>query len=523
MITNKSSIIFFLILVLFIPAVSAVFSGSYDMLNQDDASWDDSATYSRLARTLDWADVNGDGYADAIVGAYQNHSNAYGAVYILYGPQDNVTDVNIATKANVSLSGEIGLNYFFGSCVGSGDVNGDGYDDLVLGSMYAGSSSEGRIYIVYGRSANIPSGNIGTVKNASINGTTSSSEYLGIMCDTADVNGDGYDDVLAAGRGLTGNRGKTYLIYGKSTAFSGDDVITNVYNESWTSGGNGDYGWVVRRAGDVNGDGYEDVLIGAPYASAGNGSAYLIYGQSAAFNQQNYTLPSGTNATFSGETSTDSAGWSVSSAGDVDNDGYDDFLIAAPDYSSSTGRAYLLYGGAGTPWSGGYDLASANAMFTSINTNEYAGKGGTVGSWPIGGALSYGDFDFDGYSDFLVGVPDAGTGGRTNNGQVLLFYGQAARFSGNYWLNLTDADATFIGEASDYRMSTLPTGMAKNVNRESILMGAYNANTGDCKGYEMFGDEPPQPVVVVPEFSITTLLLTMLLVGGLIFAIRRHH
>jgi len=521
MITNKSTI-FFSILILFIPAASA-FSGSYDMLNQDNASWY-GATYSRLARTLDWADVNGDGEADAIVGAYLNNSNAYGAVYILYGPQDNVTDVNIATKANVSLSGE-GITYYLGSCIGSGDINGDGYDDLVLGSMYAGSIQEGRIYIIYGRSANIPSGNIGTVKNATINGTAGTSESLGIMCDTADVNGDGYDDVLAAARAFS-NRGKTYLIYGKSTPFPADDLITNAYNESWISGVNSDFAWVVRRAGDINGDGYDDVLIGAPYYySYGNGSVYLIYGQGTAFNQQNYTLPSGTNATFTGQTSTDAAGWSVSSAGDVDNDGYDDFLIAAPGYNSLTGRAYLFYGGAGTPWSGGYQVTSADATFTSINASDEAGKGDDLGGWPRGGALSYGDFDFNGYSDFLVGVPYADEGGRTDNGQVVLYYGKAARFSGNYLLNLTDADATFIGEASDYRMSTLPTGMAENVVRQSILMGGFNINTGDSKGYEMFGDEPPPPPPpsLVPEFSIITLLLTVLIAGGLIFAIRRHH
>ncbi len=245
MITNKNSTIFFSILALFIPAASAAFSGSYDMTNQADISWNGTYSGSVSGWILDWADLNDDGYADAIVSAYLNNS-AQGAVYILYGPQDQVTDVSIQSKADVTLSGETASTYF-GVCLGSGDINGDGYDDLLIGSTaYPSGQADGRLYIIYGRNGTIPSGNIATVKNASITGTQYYALALGWECDAADVNGDGYDDILVSA--WVSNFGQTYLIYGQSAPFTGDSAITSVYNESWLGAAANDKAYYVRRA-----------------------------------------------------------------------------------------------------------------------------------------------------------------------------------------------------------------------------------------------------------------------------------
>ncbi len=198
--------------------------------------------------------------------------------------------------------------------------------------------------------------------------------------------------------------------------------------------------------------------------------------------------------------------------------------MSAPSYNGNTGRIYFFYGGPGLPWNGAYPATSADATFTGINAGDYAGDLPIVNSYAVGGALSYGDFNADGYSDFIVGVRMASIGGRGNNGEVVLYYGRQALLSGNYLLNLTDADAIFYGENNDDQLCTLPTGMAEGVDRESILMGAYNFISGAREGktYEMLGDEP-QPPSLVPEFSITTLLFAILTAGGLvIFTVRRH-
>ena len=454
-------------------AYNKVFNGVFNVSTDDNVSWYGAGS-SYLGATTDWADVNGDGYADAILGAPGNSTNQ-GAVYILYGPLDQVTDVYVAAKANVSLWGR-GGQARLGSCIGSGDLNNDGYDDLIIGSAMA-RGGHGDAYIIYGRSSNIPSGNISTVANATIQDTAAYDEGLGFYCDAADINGDDYDDVFVSSPGSGGDQGEVYLIYSSGTPFSGTSVIDNVYNESWF-GKTNSLSYVVSRAGDVNGDGYDDVLIGAPLNGTNNpGAAYLIYGRSAPFTRQNYTLEAGVNVTFTHLTflKYDMFGWSVSSAGDVNNDGYDDFLISAPGYLKTDwlaywGRAYLFYGGSNS-WSGRVDvLTKANATFTGRAFDQTGRAHVILGGYPIGGALSYGDFDADGYSDFLIGLYNRSA----SAGAVLLTYGRQTPMLGNLspYIN-----ATIYGEGTGLdHLSGLPTGMAEGVQFEHIMLGAVTWN-----------------------------------------------
>ncbi len=160
-------------------------------------------------------------------------------------------------------------------------------------------------------------------------------DWTGISVSNAgDVNGDGYDDILIGthrnGDG-GGGAGQTYLILGKSTGWSMDTNLSNADASFWGEDWGDRAGYSVSGAGDVNGDGYDDFLIGAYGDDDGGslaGQTYLILGKSTGWSMD--TNLSTADASFWGEDSDDRAGWSVSNAGDVNGDGYDDILIGLP-------------------------------------------------------------------------------------------------------------------------------------------------------------------------------------------------
>ena len=147
-----------------------------------------------------------------------------------------------------------------------------------------------------------------------------------------DVNGDGYNDVIVGVPGYQGNKGKVCEYLGSANGL--------ISSPSWTASGEytGDeFGSSVSTAGDVNGDGYLDVIIGAPGVHNAGGKVYIYYGSSGG-------LSASPSWTHSGDNENDHFGASVSSAGDVNGDGYSDVIIGAPGFSSHKGKVYLYYG-----------------------------------------------------------------------------------------------------------------------------------------------------------------------------------
>ena len=220
-----------------------------------------------------------------------------------------------------------------------------------------------------------------------------------------DLDGDGLDDIIASYPGADEgsiNSGKTYIILASSLDSS---VADNQYNTIATYvflGENaGDYsGYSIAGAGDVDGDGLDDFLIGAPYnneAASESGKAYLILGASLG-TPGTYNLAT-VPTTFAGENQFDSAGFNVAGAGDVDGDGLDDILISATYYDNSTqnganhGRVYLIYGSSitQTPVS----LSSADVTITGVNQYQSTAQ---LGGYVIGGA----DIDGDGLDDVYL-------------------------------------------------------------------------------------------------------------------------
>ena len=298
------------------------------------------AMYGQSVANL--GDVNGDGYDDVAVGAYGADSNK-GKVYIYFGGS------NMDDFADVSISSSITQMFGF-RVAAAGDVNNDGYDDLLVGAPYY-SSFKGRAYIYYG----------GSNMNASVDVTLtgpSTTSYFGQGASGAgDVNNDGYNDVIIGAWGVNSESGKAYIYYGGSSMNSSYDVVLTGVTASR-------FGMHVSNAGDVNNDGYDDVIVGAYAYSSNKGRAYLYFGGSSMNNIADKTFTGSTSSYF---------GSSVACAGDINSDGYDDIVIGAIKYSSNRGRAYIYLGGSSMNTT--IDLTLSNSYSNTYFGMNVAGIG----------------------------------------------------------------------------------------------------------------------------------------------------
>ena len=314
-------------------------------------------------------DVNGDQYQDLLIGATQV-SNSTGRSYVIFGSP------NIGSQGVVSLSDLNGLNGFkldgenendqSGARVaGLGDVNGDGYNDLVIGANQYGNNT-GRTYVVFGGPK---VGNTGLIKLAELDGVSgfkldgeNNEDKSGRSVGFVDINKDSYSDVIitAVGYPKGNNVGCTYVLFGGSNV--GSSGLISLSKLNGTNGfkldgenNNDQSGISADMAGDINGDGYDDIVIGANSYTTTNGHkgrAYLVFGGPTVGSNGQIPLVSLNGANgfkLDGENNNDHSAVTVSSAGDLNKDGYGDFIIGAPRYLgfSDKGRTYVVFGGAG--------------------------------------------------------------------------------------------------------------------------------------------------------------------------------
>jgi hypothetical protein len=323
-------------------------------------------------------DVNGDGFDDLVIGArYADPGGNSGAgeSYVLFGKSTGFASAISLSSLNGSNGFRIdGINVgdFSGFSVSSaGDVNGDGFDDLVIGARYAdpgGNNSAGQSYVLFGNSTGFSS----VIPLNSLNGSNGfrldgidANDFSGFSVSSAgDINGDGFDEMIVGAFGAdpdgSSYAGESYVLFGKSTGFASAISLSSLNGSNgFRLDGIDAYdasGFSVSSAGDVNGDGFDDLVIGAAQASPGGnssaGESYVLFGKSTGFASA-ISLGSlnGTNGfRIEGINSGDISGSSVSNAGDVNGDGFDDLIIGAR-YANPGGNrffggeSYVIFGG----------------------------------------------------------------------------------------------------------------------------------------------------------------------------------
>ncbi|WP_342449561.1 VCBS domain-containing protein [Falsiroseomonas frigidaquae] len=350
-----------------------------------------AAAYDHTGNSVSSAgDVNGDGFADLIVGAANGDLGAYGAgeAYVVFGGASGfgvdiggrqVIDVASldATQGFVIQGSEAG-NRAGASVSSAGDVNGDGFADLIVGATNAGDGYTGEAYVVFGTAAGfgVDGGGRQIIDLATLTAAQgfviqgdSAADQLGFSLSSAgDVNGDGFDDLIVGAKyGSDGGAfaGEAYVVFGTASGFGVDvggrqviDLTTLGATLGFIIQGDaaGDrLGGSVSSAGDVNGDGFDDLIVGARYGDDGGnlaGEAYVVFGTASGFGVDVggrqvidlSELAAAQGFIIQGDAAIALAGTSVSSAGDVNGDGYDDLMVGAP--GNDAGEAYILFGGA---------------------------------------------------------------------------------------------------------------------------------------------------------------------------------
>jgi PKD domain/FG-GAP repeat len=443
---------------IFIPSARALVptpGGSLNLSTDANFRVAGSSSNAQIQQVVPLGDVNGDGIPDVAVVAGN-------LVRVIFGPLNH--DVDMASTnfngfdilVNVGPGGQVDVS-------AAGDVNGDGLNDIAIGSPNAyfpdtSTPTAGAVFIVYGKAdtstidltiSNLSAiGNHGYVIVGPRNGSFFGGSVSGNsgVAGIGDVNNDGVPDVAvgASNDGVPGNGGGTaYVIYGKhdnSTVFTSSLGNSGYYLNSSDNYYQG-LGTSVASAGDFNGDGHPDVIIGGPggsFATKANGVAYVLPGGQ-------YSGAVDPVMEIDGTTTTDSqfgsgSGFTVASAGDINSDGFGDVMVGAPQANpmgrSNAGAVYVV---AGRSSIGQITLGAPGSTLTEIDGPS---QSSFIGNFTI----TSGDVNGDGYPDLVIGGPFAQVSGSGTPGVVYIVDGSSSVSTSIDLANLGNQGSIINGE-----------------------------------------------------------------------------
>ena len=345
-------------------------------------------------------DINGDGFADLVVGApYASviGRRRVGAVTVFLG---GASGLATAPSQVITLDGD--ATEAFGAAVASaGDVNGDGYDDVIIGAPLASRGDR-----AYSGSARVYHGGVrglGVTPASTFEGSAADDRFGAAVASAGDINGDGYGDVIVgawfASRGERSTAGEARVYLGGALGLT----LSRTFEGATSDVG---LGIAVASAGDVNGDGFSDVIIGASRADQAQVYLGSIAGLSAT-----------PTRVLEAPDPMSSFGFSVASAGDLNGDGFGDVIVGAYGASPS-----------------GHDLAGSTSVFLGDATGVIATPSVTLSGDEARARFGYsvagaGDVDGDGFDDVLIGAYSASPNGLASAGVARLFRGSATGLS----------------------------------------------------------------------------------------------
>jgi len=368
-----------------------------------------------LGRVLGGAgDVNGDALADIILVANGEPERAY----LIFGKTDggSVSLTNIAQGGGgFAIDGEPDTITFGDSASKVGDLNADGLSDIIIGcqrtSLLTGTLNAGRSYVLFGRTNEdvIPLADVAAgIRGFAVDGIRESHEAGEVVRGAGDVNGDGVPDLIIAAPNVNEQASDVYIVFGRPDlqAVSLANVANGVGGFAILGEGIDDTARVVNGAGDVNGDGLGDIVIGAFEAPEGteSGRAYIVFGKT---NGTRVLLDDAVQGrgglALDAEGLEDNFGSSVSGAGDVNGDGLADIIIGARRVDPPTvdgtggGRTYVIFGRRDWSSISLIDITRGIGGFTIDGELEIQESGESVSD--------AGDVNGDGFADVIIGAP----------------------------------------------------------------------------------------------------------------------
>ena len=393
---------------------------------------DGAVTSDRLGSAVARAgDMNGDGLSDVIVGAREADNrgrSASGSAYVVFGkPTSSAVDVANLGSQGFRIDGPAAGDRAASNVSGAGDVNGDGLPDVMLGAPLAdrsGRTNNGAVFVIFGK------GDTTGVDTAALGGAgyeiagAAPGDQLSTVASVRDFNADGRTDVFVGARFADAagrlDAGAAHVVPGQGGTALVDLAVpaSSSYTVQGATAADG-AGTVLAQGGDVNGDGSNDLLLGAPGTDyngrSGSGSAYVLLG--AGYGGVNDLASPANTWRIDGAGPGDAAGSAIDATADVDSDGRIDLAVGSPFADRSggadAGSVRVLFGGG---WTGDVDLASTSAP-------GYRATGGRTSDWAGSAVAFVPDFNGDGRAELVVGAPQRDNNGRSNSGSAYLLFG----------------------------------------------------------------------------------------------------
>jgi hypothetical protein len=409
----------------------------------------DGEPNSVLGSRIACGDVDGDGYDDIVIGAGKYNNNR-GRAYLFYGGPDMDTTCDLIFEGEDEGDG-------FGVTVSCGDIDNDGYDDILVGA-HRYNNNRGRAYLYWGSKRNSMDANPDKIFDGKAEEGTNFSLSLGPVI--YDIDNDGYRDIIFSDVRLPGDyTGRAYLYYGNTK-----ELMDTSYDLIFTSENPGDCFGIAIGCGDVDNDGFGDIIIGARFYPGGGlkgdciGRAYLYYGGSRS------NMDAKADVIFDAESKNKHYFGQGIICIDQNKDGFDDILIGAQGYEDCQGRVYLFYGDTRE----NLDTAPDKTFDGEIPNSDY------------GFHLVCGDIDGDNQVDIVIGADRI----RKAVGRVYAYWG--SELSGPS----PKPGRIFTGEnPGDWFSQTMAFGDVNNDGFDDLVIGAkgYKAGSEQGRAYLYFG------------------------------------